>query len=292
MDWNDIRLLLAVLRAKHLHDAGASIGMDASTVSRRIAALERKLHARLFLRTREGLRPTAVALRLRAHAERMEAEAAALERAAHADTTQASGVVRLATTDAFAQILLREGLLAVREQNPELTIDIVGGNQPLDLARGEADLAVRLSALKQPSLRAVCLASMNVGLFASPAYIQKNGAARTPAGLAGHDVLLPAGELAALPEAKWLTSRPESMRVVLRSNSMPSLVAAAVAGHGIVPLPIGWGGSQAELELLFALDEIPKRKIWLVSHEAADRRAAVRVVSNEIKSIFSRLFSR
>ncbi len=290
MDWNDVRLLLVVLRAKHLQDAGARVGMDASTVSRRVAALERKLHARLFLRTREGLRPTAVATRLRAHAERMEAEAAALERAAHADTTQASGVVRLATTDALAQILVREGLLSVRERHPQLAIEIISSNLPIDLARGEADLAIRLSALKQPSLRAVCLASMEVGLFASPAYIRQRGVVRTPGTLAGHDVLLPTRELAGLPEARWLAAR-RSVSVVLRSNSMAALVAAAAAGYGIVPLPIGWGDSQEALERLFVLEPIPKRKIWLVAHEAADRRAAVRVVADEIRSICERIFS-
>ena len=293
VDWNDVQLFLAVLRAKHLQDAGMRVGVDASTVSRRIAALEKKLHARLFLRTREGLRPTAVATRLRAHAERMEAEAGALERAARADTTQASGLVRVATTDALAQLLVGAGLLSVRERHPDLALEIVGGNRPIDLARGEADLALRLSKLDQPSLRAVCLASMNVALFASPAYVRERGVVRTPAGIAGHDVLLPTGELAALPEARWLASR-RSVRVVLRSNSMGALVAAAAAGHGIVPLPTGWGESQGAgaLERLLVLEAIPKRKIWLVAHEAADRREAVRVVAQEIRSIAGRIFAR
>jgi DNA-binding transcriptional LysR family regulator len=290
VEWDDVRVLLAMFRAKNLHDAGLALGFDASTVSRRLAALEKRTGAQLFARTRDGLRPTAAAERLRPYAERMEADAAALVHAMRSADSQPSGVVRVATTDAFARMLVAEGLLAVRERHPELVIELVGGNRPIDLARGEADLAVRVAALRQPSLRARCLATMGVGLFASPAYLHARGAVSGPSALRGHDALVPSGELARLPEARWLAARP-GVRVVFRSSSMPALVEAAVTGHGIVPLPVGWGDHEPGLERLFVIDAAGKRKIWLVSHEAASRRSDVRAVSQHIAAIFARAFT-
>lgn len=285
-----MRVLLALLRARNLHDAGVQLGVDASTVSRRLAALEKRSSAQLFVRTRDGLRPTAAAERLLPHAERMEADAAGLVHALRAGETRASGTVRIATTEAFARLLATEGLLQLGHEHPELVIELSGGNRPVDLARGEADLALRLAALRQPSLRTRCLATMGVGLFAAPSYVRARGAVRSPSGLTGHDVLLPVGELARLPEARWLADRP-GVRAVFRSNSMLALVAAAVAGHGVVPLPLGWGDNEPGLERVIALDALGKRKIWLVSPEAASKRPAVRVVADHIAAIFERIFA-
>jgi DNA-binding transcriptional LysR family regulator len=103
--------------------------------------------------------------------------------------------------------------------------------------------------------------------------------------------LLPAGELARLPEARWLASLPQ-VRVVFRSNSMPALVAAAIAGQGLAPLADGWGAREPALERALALDTIARRKVWLVTHEAATRRPAVEIVADQIASIFARLFAR
>ena len=290
MEWDDVRMLLALLRAKNLQEAGGRLGVDRSTMSRRLSALEKSLGAPLFTRTREGLRPTAAVERLRPHAERMELEAAALAQAAVAADT-VTGVVRVATTEALAAYLVTEGLLGVREQHPELVVELLGGNRPVDLARGEADLAVRLVPLREASLRARCVAKLGIGLFASPAYLRARGAVRSVASLRGHDVLLPAGELAQLPEARWLAARTD-VRVVFRSSSMPALVAAAVAGHGLTALTLAWGDAEAGLARVLALEEIPRRPVWLVTHAESAARPAVRVVGDRVAAIFARAVAR
>jgi DNA-binding transcriptional LysR family regulator len=287
MDWDDVRVLLALLRAKNLHDAGARLGVDRSTISRRLGNLERRLGARLFARTREGLRPTATAERLRASAERMELEAAALELAAKAQSGNISGLVRVATTEAFALLLVSEGLLGLREEHPGLIIELLGGNRPLDLTRREADVALRVGPIRHASLRVRCVARMSIGLFASPAYLRTRGLVRSAHGLAGHDVLLPAGELSLLPEVKWLARR--ELRAVFRSSSMLALAEAARAGAGLVPLPLGWGQRDPALECALVLEEIPKRAIWLVT-PAEGLSAAARVVADRIASILERLY--
>jgi DNA-binding transcriptional LysR family regulator len=289
VEWDDVRVLLGLFRASNLEEAGRLLEMNGSTVSRRLAALEAQIGGQLFVRTRDGLRPTAAAERLRPHAERMETDAAALRHAMHVDAQHASGVVRVATTESFARILTHHGLLTVRVDHPDVTVEVLAGNRPVDLARGEADVAVRMAALRQKALRARCLATMGVALFAAPEYLRVRGFVASAADLGGHDVLVPTGELAQLPEAKWLSKQP-GVRAVLRSNCMPALIEAAQRGAGIVPLPIGWGNSEPGLEQLFELERAGKRKIWLVTHDAAAQRPEVRVVSRQIATICQRVF--
>src|SRR5439155_13595861 len=142
-----------------------------------------------------------------------ETDATALAHAMHADAHEASGVVRVATTEAFARILAHHGLLGVRDDHPGVIVELLAGNRPADLGRGEADLAIRLAALRQPALRGRCLATMGVALFAAPEYLRVRGFVDAETDLAGHDVLLPSGELEQLPEARWLARQP-GVRVV------------------------------------------------------------------------------
>lgn len=290
MEWDDVHVLLALLREKNLRGAGARLGVDASTISRRLSALEQTIDARLFVRTREGLKPTARAVRLLPLAERMESDAASFVHMLRAGDARATGVVRVATTEALARMLVSEGLLELRVEHPNLVIELISGNHEVNLARGDADIALRLSPLKQPALRARCIATMGIGLFAAPSYLRARGSARTIAALRGHDVLLPTGELSRLPEARWLAAR-HGVRVVLRSNSMPALVEAAIRAHGLVPLPLGWGDSEPALERALVLEAIPHRKVWLVTHESADGRPAIQVVAREMAAVLARMFA-
>jgi DNA-binding transcriptional LysR family regulator len=220
----------------------------------------------------------------------MEIEAAALVRALTTEDTRASGVVRIAATEALSRLLVVEGLLSIRREHPDLTLELIGENRPADLARGEADIAVRVAAPKQPALRARCVARMGIGLFAAAAYLRARPRIRNVAALRGHDVLLPSGELSRLPEVRWLSARP-GVRVVFRSNNMPALIAAAVAAQGILPLPLHWGDNEPGVERVMVLEHIPKRGIWLAVHETAQDRPAVAVVVRQIAAILARVFA-
>ena len=292
--WDDVRLVLALLRTPSSERAAELLGIDRSTISRRLATIEKALGATLFARTRDGHRPTAAALRLRPHAEAMEQAARALEAAvgdAAAGAGAITGRVRVASTEGLAAMLVADGLLDISHAHPALDVEVIGGNRPVDLANDEADIALRMAAVREAALRVRCLARVGIGLFASHAYVGARGAPQQQAiargDLAGHDVLLPSGELARLPEARWLAAR-KGVRVVLHSNTMPALIAAAVAGHGIVALDVSWGRANTELAELAVLDHIPRRPVWLVTRSESPERAAIRVVRERIAAIVVR----
>jgi DNA-binding transcriptional LysR family regulator len=286
-DWDDVRVFAAVARAASLGKGARDAGMDRSTASRRITGLERAVGARIFLRTRDGLRLSAVGERLFRHAERMAGEADALVRSAVDGGGTAKGLVRIATTEALAATLVRRGLLELLKQHPDLQIEILGANREFDLARGEADLALRVTKVEQPSLRVRRVASLPFGVFAGEPYVRRRGRPRTERELAGHDVLLHTAELSTLPEAKWLESRP-GVRVVLRTNSMIAMLAATVDGAGISVLAGSLGERELGLVRLFDLPAIPARSLFLAMHPDAAARVAVRVVADHVASLFSR----
>jgi DNA-binding transcriptional LysR family regulator len=285
LDWDDARLLLAMLRAPSLVAGARALGIDKSTASRRVDALEQKLGARLFVRTREGLRPSTIGERLRAHAERIELEMLALANAARASGDEIAGRVRIATTEGMATLLVQNGILDLDARYPGLEIELLASNRPLDLGRGEAELAIRVTPTNDPSLTVRVLGKQPVCLFASPGYLRAKGAPKTPPELAGHDVLLPSGDLDALPEAKWLREQP-GVRVALRSSSLPALVEAAVRGHGLVPITRAWGETLGSLEHVLDLKGIPPRPTWLVMHPDVAMRPAVRAVADRIAEGF------
>jgi DNA-binding transcriptional LysR family regulator len=284
MEWDDVRVFLAVAQARSLSQGARQLGLDRSTASRRISGLERALGTRLFLRTRSGLRLSSSGERLLGHAERMAQEARALEAAAGDAGQRVTGLVRIATTDVLAAWLVRAGLLQVRARHPELEVELLGANRPVDLTRGEAELAVRLAPVKEPSLRVRRLARLPFALFAAEKYLALRGRPRALDALSGHEVLLPSGELAALPETKWLAARP-GVRVALRTSSMTALLTAAEEGHGLAVIAAPWRASLPGLVRLFDVEALAPRRLWLVMHPDAATRAAVKVVAEHLAAM-------
>src|SRR5262249_45897443 len=175
---------------------------DPTTVSRRLAALEAALGARLLLRTPEGLQTTPAGAKLVPHAERMEAEALASERALLGTDTRLEGWLRVTAADGFIQYLLLPRLDEFRSEHPHVFVDLRADNRVLDLSRREADIAVRLVRPREPALVARRLGEMRSSLFASAAYLRRRGAPRNVASLAGHDFVGFDASLDHLPQMK------------------------------------------------------------------------------------------
>jgi DNA-binding transcriptional LysR family regulator len=285
MTSDDLELFLAALRTGSLAAAAGALGIDRTTVARKLDSLEIRLRTPLFVRNRGGLRPTDVAQRLGATAERILGELRTLETAALASERAVRGRVRLATTEGLAGYLVQRGLTGLCAHHPELELELLTGNRMVQLARGEAELALRTVRTREEGVRVRKLVGMDVALHASPEYVKRRGAPASLDALAGHDLLVPSGELAKLPEARLL-ARARGARIVLRATSMPVLVEAAVAGAGIVPLVASWG-ELAGLVRVLALPEIAPRPLWLAVGPGQRDRAAVRMVADEVARLAS-----
>src|SRR5215468_10546123 len=143
MQWDDVRLFLALHRARTVGAAARALGVDPSTVSRRLGALEEALSSTLFDRGREGVAPTEAAERLLPVAEEIEAAMTRFTATAEGLEREVSGRVRIACPADVAEVVIVPHLPGLLERHPGLSIDVEPGEVTLDLTRREADLALR-----------------------------------------------------------------------------------------------------------------------------------------------------
>jgi DNA-binding transcriptional LysR family regulator len=284
-DWNDYRYFLAVARAGSLSGAARQLRVDQSTVGRRIAALEARVGARVFDHTPEGYALTAAGDQVRADVERLEGGFVAVERRLAGADARIEGVVRVAMTDVLANTFIVEHLAKLRRSHPGLAIDLVTGYAPVDLARREADLAVRLGKPpRQPNLVVRPLGTAGFALYASQDYLERYGQPRMRGGLRGHQVVCYGGELAAVPLARFMSERAREAEVAFRANSVGSVHTAVAAGLGLGVLPCVLG-DPGLLRIGRLLGTTP---IWSVVHEDLVRNARVRTVLRFLSDLLQR----
>ncbi len=275
LDWDDLRVFLAVHRTRSHAAAARSLRVAATTVGRRLAALEARIGTRLFTRTPEGLVGTAAARALLAHAERMEVEALESERLLSGADARPTGVVRLTCGDGFATAILAPGLPAFLVAHPGLEVEIRAEPRLLDLTRGEADVALRNVRPRERSLVARRLGLERYGLFAAPPYLARMGTPRTAGDLAGHDLILYDREYDRLRSQVWLRQVAAGARVAVRASNTMTLHAACAAGAGIALLSTAFIRDDARFARVLPRLEPPADDLWTAAH--ADLRAAARV---------------
>ncbi|HET9754672.1 MAG TPA: LysR family transcriptional regulator, partial [Myxococcales bacterium] len=141
-DWGDLRFFLEVARNGTLAAAARKLGVDNTTVGRRLAALERDLGARLFTRTPDGLALSAAGEAMRAAGVEMEQALLRAEQRALGADRKLSGLVRVATTELLGEVIVLPALRALHERHPQIRVELLTGSGQLDIARREADVAL------------------------------------------------------------------------------------------------------------------------------------------------------
>lgn len=284
LDWDDLRVFLALARGGTLSAAARHLRVNQSTIGRRLLALEQTAKARLFDRTPEGYVPTAAGEAMLAHAEAIEERVISIERNLVGRDVRVEGRVRLATSDSFASWFLLPRLREFSERYPDIMLELVTGNRPVDLARREADVSLRLSRPEQPNLVARQLGIAAWAVYAARSYLARRRKPRSRDAFDEYDVVGFEPELEATVGAKWLRSQVSRSRVALTANSMMSHAAAVVAGFGIAPLPCVFGDREPELRRVHPAF-IGHHDIWIVVHRDVRSSARVRAVVEEIARI-------
>jgi DNA-binding transcriptional LysR family regulator len=187
--WDLYRSFLGVLREGSLSGAARALGITQPTAGRHVAALEKALDVVLFIRTQHGLAPTETALGLRTYAEAMESTIASMARAASGHGDGVHGVVRISASDVVGVEVLPPIMAGLREQHPDLKVELVLTNQVQDLLRLEADIAVRQVRPRQEQLIARSTGRIELGLYARKDYLSRCGIPRKMADFAGHSII-------------------------------------------------------------------------------------------------------
>ena len=257
LDWDDLRYFLRAAQAGTLAAAARSMGVDHSTIGRRLSALERALGAPLVIRAPDGLHLTPLGESLLPLVEAVDRAVLAV----HGRASQRAARVRLAMPTGFTNLFSSE-LARLREAHPQLTLELLTGSRPLDLERGEADLAIRSGPLGE-ALIARPLGDTGFSLYAAPSYLARKAAPSDCDDLSGHDVIGFDPALADAPPAQWLAERMQHASIVLRSRELADMQAAALAGAGLALLPCL--GADAEPGLVRLTPQVlVRRALWLV----------------------------
>jgi len=269
--WDDVPLFLALLRQRNLAGAGRTLGLDASTASRRLAALEQMTGTRLFDRTRQGLVATAAAEEMRGPAEEMERAALKLANAAQSFEAEIEGVVRIAVIPGVADGHLAPRLGELLARHPRLRIELDVRSQVSDLTRREADLAIRSIRPRSGELVMTKLTTVRWLAMTSTDHARELGVLsdwEKARWITWDD------DLAHIPVARWVAEHVRQPPV-LRTSSFGSQIAAARAGLGVMLLdeyaPRAVPGL-AEVRYASTLaadaERWPIDDLWLVGHAA------------------------
>ena len=151
-NWDDFRYFLSVARSGSLSLAAESLSVNASTVGRRIDHLEQSMACTLFERQRYGMSLTPQGRRLLDHVQQMEFSVQALEENIAGGDDVLKGRVRLSLTDELASFWLIPNLAPFQKFYPQISLDVMSESYKVDLAGGEADIAIRLREPKEPGL--------------------------------------------------------------------------------------------------------------------------------------------
>jgi DNA-binding transcriptional LysR family regulator len=186
-----------------------------------------------------------------------------------------ASLVRLAVPSGFPRLFTAK-LAMLRREHPELSLELVSGARPVDLDKGEADLAIRIGPIADPELVARKVGDVGWSVYASKAYLK--GRPRVDLDdLRGHDVIGFDASLAGSPAARWLDARAGQARVAVRSREMTDMLAAAVNGAGIAVLPCVLGDAEPLLRRLTA-EVVASRPAALIHRREAVLAEAVLAV--------------
>ena len=261
-DWDDLKHLLAVARHGSTLAAGRALGVDQSTVQRRLAELERRIGQALVQRQPSGYRLTSFGQALLPHAERVEEAVKTLEQHIATAAADVTGVIRVTCPEPIVLRITQSPLLErFQTLYPALQLQFVMSDKYIDLMKGEADVAFRSGDTDDGELVGRKIGDSIWAVYASRAYIERHGRPERVQDLAQHALVGFDDTMAKHRIAAWLRKIAPDAVLMARSNSVLGLVYSAKAGIGVAPLPTALG--DAEPDLVRVIEPVAElSRIW------------------------------
>jgi DNA-binding transcriptional LysR family regulator len=272
MNWDDLRFVAALSRMGSLVKTAKLLGVDHTTVGRRIEAAERALGLRLFTRTSSGYVLTHEGEQLTAPLRLVEDAVQSLERGVEGQRGGLEGTVRVTSPETFGVAYLASRLARFGRQHASLRIELRPAGAVLDLSRLEAEIAVRFFPTRHERLVVRRVGRVGHGLYASPTYLARRPL-KAPRDLAAHALLLPTSGV----ELEWVKRLAPAAKSGFVSDVSLGLAEAALADAGVAVLPRYLG--DATLGLLHVpMPGEPSDPLWLTVHRDLRHTPRVRVL--------------
>jgi DNA-binding transcriptional LysR family regulator len=273
VDWDDLRFFLSVAREGSLSGASRALGVNHTTVYRRVLGLENKQGVRLFERLNGRYVLTTAGEEMQEAAERIAEEVDGLGRRLSGRDHRLSGAIRVTTTDTLAYRFLGPHFARFHELYPGIELEIVLDTQHLNLTKRQADIAIRPTESPPENLVGRRVSELGFAVYGSPDYLARQNKLRN---LSDHAWLGFDETLAHLLMADWMRENLEDPKIVLRANNFFALFSGALAGMGLAALPCFLGDAEEKLQRLDGIEPILGSGLWLLTHEDLRHTARIR----------------
>jgi DNA-binding transcriptional LysR family regulator len=275
-DWSDLRIFLAVARAGSTLGAARLLGLNQTTVSRRVQVLEHQLGLTLFARRSTGYTLTEHGRALEAAALRMETAALDFDGEAERLRRQVSGLIRITAPETMFTHLLAPIVAAYRHEYPKVQVEQVSSDAHCDLDKGEADIAFRATEGSiSETLIGQRLPDFGWTLYCSADYAAKNGKPASPSEIRGHSVIIYEKALGQTARGRWIVAQADPARVVARCNTVLNMLGLLKASLGVGLLPCIEGDSVGLLRCFEPREELAGMW-WLLMTPEVQRMAEAR----------------
>lgn len=287
LNWDDLRFFLRAAEAMTLAGAARAMGVDHSTIGRRLSSLERRLGAPLVIRAPDGLKLTPVGEKLLPLVQQVGRSVQAVSDQARQQKTR----VRVAMPTGFTK-LFTAGLARLRAELPEVSLEMLSETRLVNLGQGEADLAIRVGPVQDEDLVARRLCDAGWSLYASPAYLERHPEPMDLDHLDGHELIGFDPAMAGSPGSNWIEERARHAGIALRIRGMVDMQDAALSGAGLALLPCVLGDDEPGLRrvspLVLVTSEVSlvyRREVRLVE----PIRSVIRFVADVLRDNEARL---
>lgn len=282
-DWDDLRVFLAVARMKRVAPAARALGIDATTIARRLGRLAAALDAQLFEQVGADRILTQRGTALLAHAENVEGATLAALADVKGERHSLHGHVRLSVAEGFGTWILAPALPAFHAEHPGIRLDLITASGFLNPSKREADMAVMLARPQRGDLHVQRLADYRLHLYASKAYLAARGAPPMRSALSEHALVGYVPEFLFSPELDYLDEVHTGLEASLRSSSIGIQKRLLTDGAGIGVLPDFMVKAEDQLVKILTDEVEIIRSFWLVTHSNLTKLARISAVSNLLR---------
>lgn len=264
MDWDHLRFFLELARAGRLVIAARRMGVDHTTVSRKIQALEKSLGLNLFLREPEGYKLTEAGRELLPQVEAMESAFVGIAHSLPLLGEQLSGQVRIGATEGYSTVLLAQQLAEFGVRYPHLKVDLLALPRAVQLSRNEADIVITLERPERGPFIITRLTDYTLQLYGSKAYLAKHSPITKKEQLKEHTFVTYVDDLLFSKELIFLDELVKPLNSSLRSTSVLAQQQAVAAGAGLAILPAFAANQDPRLQAVLPEQVTFTRTFWML----------------------------
>ena len=276
IDWNHYLYFLKVAENGNLNSAAVELGVNHSTVFRRINSLEEKLDVRLFERSKGGYTLTKSGEDILERVRQVDEQMYSIQRSLLGKDIRLSGNLKISTTDTIGYYWLPPYVKRFKEHYPEILIDLDIQTRYTNLTKREADIVIPAVNMQPDYMVGRQLSRIYFRLYASTGYQERHGLPDSVEDFENHRFLVPNEALANISASKWLRKHIQDNQVAAASDKLSTLYKFAQQDLGIAPLPHYVGEADDRLVEIMELPDYCHRHVWILTHPDLRNTARIR----------------